>query len=109
MFNSIKTNKLLRDTGFPSLKVIKNLELLCLYFLIFCSRQQIILRYFIAGLGISEFGSDILKSFLHSILQYLKIVTCMLPAVVRTQTFLLLIFIAKLGAHFHQPVNITAS
>lgn len=33
MFSSIKTNKLLRDTGFPSLKVIKNLELLCLYFI----------------------------------------------------------------------------
>lgn len=93
MFNSIKTKKILGNTGFPSLKVIKNLELLCLYYLIFCSRQQIILRHFITGLGILEFDSGILKSFLHSILQYLKVVTCILLAAVKTQTFLFLIFI----------------
>lgn len=93
MFNSIKTKKLLRDTGFPSLEIIKNLELLCLYFLIFFSRQHIIFRYFIASLRTLEFGSGISNSFFHSILQYLKIVTCILPAAVRSQTFLFLIFI----------------
>ena len=93
MFNSIKTKKLLRNTGFPSLTIIKNLELSCPYFLIFFSRQHIIFRHFIAGLGTLEFGSGISNSFLHSILQYLKIVTCILLAAVRSQTFLFLIFI----------------
>lgn len=52
-----------------------------------------IFRHFIAGFGTLEFDSGILKSLFHSILQYLKIVTCTLLAEVRTQAFFLLIFI----------------
>lgn len=67
MFNSIKTNKY-RNTGFPSLKVIKNLELLCLYFLIFYSRQQIIYAD-ISLLDLVHWNLTVVfKSLLHSIL-----------------------------------------
>lgn len=39
--------KNLRDTGFPSLKVIKNLELLCLYFLIFVQGNKLHIQIFL--------------------------------------------------------------